>query len=360
MKRGIVRLSVLLLLLTASAFAQGGEPQPVFVFQVERREISDRLEALGTLQANESVVLTAGVTDIIGALHFDDGDRVEKGQLLVEMRLQEEQALLDEARAQAEEARSQYERLLPLAKQGGVSASQRDEFRREMQTAQARLAAIGARLADRRIHAPFAGVLGLRQVSPGSLIEPGDPISTLDDDSRMKLDFTVPSVFLPDLRPGLAIEARTDALGDRIFTGSIRSIDSRVDPVTRAVRVRALIPNPDRLLKPGLLMKVDLLRNPRSALVIPEEALMPSGRENQVLVVDESVDPPVAQRRSVTIGTRLPGEVEVTQGLLAGELVITHGSLNVRPGQSLSIAAVDSGDEPLSELLKEGRSGERR
>ncbi len=339
--------------------ATAQEATPVIVEAARHDRFVDRVEALGTLRANESVDLTATVTDTVTAIHFEDGQRVEAGHVLVEMTHTEQYALLEEARATLAEARLQYERVRPLAQRGAASRTLLDERRREYETAQARVRALESRVRDRLIVAPFAGVVGLRSISLGALIEPGDLIAPLDDDSVMKLDFTVPSTYLATLVPGLSIEARAPALGGDHFEGTVASVDSRIDPVTRAVRVRALVPNPRRILKPGLLMTVDLLKNPREALVIPEGALIPRGRENSVLVVDRSGTPPVARLRPVTIGARRPGEVEILEGLAAGELVVTHGTLRARLGEPVSIVSVDPGDTPLTDLLREdpGRSG---
>ena len=331
-------------------------PLGVIVAPVVSMPFEDRVEALGTLRANESVVLTASVTETVGALHFDDGDRVEAGQLLVEMTNAEEQAQLKEARAREREAERQYRRVQSLAEQGTASKSLLDERSREWQTARAQLVAIESRLSDRLVKAPFAGVIGLRNISVGALVEPGDEIATLDDDAVLKLDLAVPSVYLSTLVPGLPVVAKTAAYGDRAFEGQLRTIDSRVDPVTRSVIARVMLPNEDRLLKPGLLMQVTLKKNPRTALVIPEAALMPSGTAQHVLVASPDGEGFTAERRKVIIGTRRPGFVEVVSGLTQGEKVITHGAVRVRPGQAIAIKAVEDGSVPLETLLS-GTSG---
>ena len=336
----------------ASPPAQEAKPIPVIASEVRVDRFADRIEALGTLKANESVTITANVTETVSALFFDDGQRVDQGQVLVEMTSAEEHALLEEARAREAEAERQFERVKSLVAQRSASESLLDERRRDLDTARALLVAIESRLADRLVKAPFAGVLGLRNISPGALVEPGDPITTLDDDSVMKLDFAVPSVLLPDLAPGLGIEARARAYGDRSFEGEIRSIDSRVDPVTRSVQVRALIPNPERRLRPGVLMQVELLRNPRDGLVVPESALLHQGRDHFVMVLAEGN---TAERRQVRIGARRPGEVEILEGLAAGEKVITHGNDKVRPGQEVAVRALDDGSRSLREMLEPAR-----
>lgn len=324
-------------------------PSPVIVAAVRTERFVYPVEALGTLKANESVSVTANVTETVSAIYFDDGQRVDKGQLLVEMTSAEEHALLEEGRARVAEAERQYYRVKSLATKGSASESLLDERKRDVDTARALLVAIESRLADRLVKAPFAGVLGLRNISPGALVEPGDVIATLDDDSVMKLDFAVPSVFLTALEPGLDIAAKARAYGGRRFVGKIRSIDSRVDPVTRSIQVRALIPNPDRTLKPGILMQVELLRNPRDALVVPESALLHQGEEHFVMVVGQQN---TAERRAVQLGARRPGEVELVSGVAAGDRVITRGNDTVRPGQRVEVLALDDGSQSLREMLE--------
>jgi membrane fusion protein (multidrug efflux system) len=327
------------LLLCAFAGVASAAPPPPLVIaaEVRRDAFVDRVEALGTLRANEMVTLTANTTEVVTRIHFDDGQRVQAGDVLVELSSDEERALLDEARAAAEEARSQYERVKPLAAQGTAAKSQYDERRRELETAQARLAAVESRVADRTIRAPFAGVVGLRNLSVGALVRPGDPITTLDDDSVMNLEFAVPATYLDTLRPGLAIVARARAYGGREFRGEVKSVDSRVDPATRSIVARAVMPNPDRALRPGMLMSVVLLKDPREALVVPEAAIVSAGRQNFVFRIDTAGGNKV-ERREIQIGARRAGEAEVLEGLAAGDLVVAHGTQRVRSGQVVKIA----------------------
>lgn len=307
--------------------------------------LTERVEALGTLKANESVNITANVTETISAIHFDDGQRVDEGDILVELTSVEQHALLDEAQVRVDEAERQYDRVKTLVAQRAASESLLDERKRDLDTARAVLVAIESRLSDRLIKAPFDGVLGLRNVSRGTLVEPADTITTLDDDSFMKVDFTVPSVFMNDLKPGLRIEARARAYGDRVFEGVVRGVDSRVDPVTRSIQVRALIPNPERTLKPGLLMQVELLVDPRDGLVVPEAAILHQGQDHFVQVIVEGDEGLTSERRQVRIGTRKPGLVEVREGLAEGDRVIVHGHLKARPGQPIEIPSAD--DNPI-------------
>lgn len=322
-------------------------PLPVIAAQVRILPIADPVEALGTLKARESVSLTANVTETVSAIHFEDGQRVKKGDILVEMTSAEEHALIEEAKARVAEAQRQYDRVKSLAGQRSAAESLLDERRRDLATASAARSAIESRLADRLIKAPFDGVLGLRNISVGALVEPADLVTTLDDTSAMKLDFAVPSIFLPDLKPGLAVTARAREYGDLSFRGTVSGVDSRIDPVTRSIQVRALIPNPDGRLKPGLLMQVELERNPRQGLVVPEAALLQQGQNHFVVRVGEGER---AERVQVRLGARRRGEAEIVAGLRAGDRVVTHGNDKAKPGQPLAVT-LDDGHRPLKELL---------
>lgn len=324
---------------------------PVIVSEARKIPFDDRIEALGTLKANESVVLTAAVTETVTGVHFEDGQRVEAGQILIEMTNAEEHAQLEEVQFRVEEAKRQLNRVRPLTKSGSAPASLADERNREYETAKAQLRAIESRLADRLVKAPFDGVIGLRNISVGSLVSPGDKIATLDDDNVMKLDFSVPSTFLSELRKGMPITAKARAFAAQQFSGEVSSIDSRVDPVSRSIIIRALVPNENQILKPGLLMSVELIKNRRQAVVLPEEALMKEGNKNFVFVVEEKNGKRFAAQREVKIGSRRPGEVEIVSGVTEGDLVVTHGTFTVRPGGEVSITAREQGNKSLHEML---------
>ncbi len=173
----------------------------------------------------------------------------------------------------------------------------------------------------------------------------------------MKLDFSVPATFLATLQPGLPIVARSVALGNQTFRGAVASLDNRIDPVTRSIVARALIPNPDGVLRPGLLMNVELFKRPREAVVIGEEALLPVGRENFVLVVEQDGDTSVVRRRKVEVGGRRPGSVEILSGLEPGERVVSHGGLRIRDGQEVTIQTVQSPRESPDQVLTQTPRG---
>jgi membrane fusion protein, multidrug efflux system len=333
-----------------SARAQQSEdekPPSVIVAPVRIADVVDRIEALGTTRANETVRVTTTVTGKVQEINFDDGQEVAAGDVLVVLETAEEEAQLKAQQAVLAERRLAFARSRQLESQQFATTAQLEERRAAVQESEAQIEAIEARIADRVIRAPFGGLVGLRNISIGALVSPGDLITTLDDLSLIKLDFSVPATYLRVLRPGLQVVAKASALADEPFSGELRSVDTQVDPVSRSVVVRALVPNPERMLRPGLLMTVELLKNPRQALVIPEAALIPRGRDNAVLVVDGGK----AMRREVEIGARRPGEVEIVSGLSEGEHVITHGTLTVRPGQSVTIMTVQEQGQPLREML---------
>lgn len=349
----VLKFSLLVQLCVCQIYAQASSSAtPVIVKTASLKQYADEVEALGTLKANESVNLTSSVTEIVKNISFDDNQRVKKGDVLLEMDTAEELAELAEQESIMDEAARQVERLKPLIEQGAASTSALTESERDVAGAKARIQAIRSRIDQRIIKAPFDGVLGLRNISVGALSQPGSMIATIDDDSVMKLDFSVPEIFLASLKPGIAIEALTEAFPKRVFEGEIAHVDSRIDPVTRSIQARALINNDDGLLKPGLLMKVELQKNPRQALLVPEESLVSDGPDHFIFVVAENDEGKSVERRKVEIGTRSFGEAEILSGLQAGEQVVTHGTLRLRPGSPVTIKAVEENGESLQELIK--------
>lgn len=313
-------------------------------------QLTTTIEALGSLRANETITLTSNETKKITRINFDDGQRVEKGQILVEMTSREESALLEEARFNTDEAKKQLDRVRELAKRGAASQSELDQRIREFEAARARYNATESRLKDLVLLAPFSGVVGLRQVSVGALVSPGNTITTLNDDSKMKLDFTVPAIYLRSLAKGLPVVAKSRDLGDKEFQGEVVSIDNQIDEVTRAIKVRALLDNKQHELKQGMLMLVDLKAASRDAVVISESALVPLASNNFVFVLQEAEGGPVVERRQITIGERFPGAVEVLSGLSSGDKLVTHGLQKIRPGQKVRVLAEE---KPFS-----GKAGE--
>jgi len=346
------RLAPLLLLLALAACSggqgaaggqgsQGGQgnksgggakgPLAVVTATVTARETSDSVEALGTARAAEAVDLTPKTANLVTAIHFREGARVARGAVLVEMDSAQVRADLAAAEAAQAESRSQFRRSRELATAKVLSAAQLEQIEATLKANEARVASARARLEDTIIRAPFAGRTGLRRVSLGALVTPGMVITTLDDTSSLRLDFTLPEALLGAVNAGLAVEAGSIAWPGRIFRAKVESVDSRVDPVTRSFTVRARLANTDDALKPGMLLTLHLSGPSAAALIIPEQALVPEQGELYVYVVKGAK----AEKRRITLRGRLPGEVVVGSGLTAGEKIVTEGTLRLRPGASV-------------------------
>jgi membrane fusion protein (multidrug efflux system) len=303
-------------------------PIVVVTAPVRRDAFPNRIEALGNARANEAVDITSRTSNVVTRIRFDEGQQVERGQVLVELDAAQTRADLAAAEAALVESRAAFERSRQLAGNAALSRSQLDTIEATLKSNEARVAAARARLDDQYIRAPFNGRTGLRRVSVGSLVNPGTVITTVDDVSVIKLDFAVPETAVALLKPGLQIAAQSAAYPGREFQGRVASVDSRVDPVSRSVMVRAELPNRDGVLKPGMFMQVILTRDVAPALMMPEQAVVPEQGRTFVFVVDGGK----ASRREVQLGRRRPGEVEIVAGLRENERVVVEGTLKVREG----------------------------
>ena len=334
----------------------GGGATLVAVEPSSVRSIADIVEAIGTAQANESVTVTAKVTDAIRQIRFEDGDFVQQGDVLVELTNEEQTAMLAEAEANVRDMLRQYNRLKDLLDQGSVPVSDVDEAQARVSGARARYQAIVARLDDRLIRAPFTGLLGFRQVSAGTMITPGTAITTLDDVSIIKLDFAIPEVYLGVVHPGLQLMAQSAAFADVSFPASVKTIGSRVNPVTRAVPVRAHIDNADAMLRPGMLMTVQLTTSSRDALMVPETALLQRGADTFVYTVADGK----AVMTAIDLGIRRDGWAEARSGLALGQDVVTEGVIKIRNGAPVRIAgaAGEGGGRPAGRPATAGPPGD--
>lgn len=319
--------------LVQSAWAQQQAPG-VIVSEAQIQPFPLSSEALGNARANEAVDIRPEVTAAITAILFEEGQSVQRGDVLLRLESSEPLADLAAAKATLVDSESQYRRSNELFKTKVVSASQLEQLEARRDADQAAVKAAESRLAHTVIRAPFAGQLGLRRVSIGSIVSPSTIITTLDDTSQIKLDFDVPEVFLARLERGLTVTARSAAWPDLVFSGKVISIDTRVDPISRTITVRALLPNENARLLPGMFLTVSLLKDDVRSLMIPEQAIVPVRSKQYVFVVG---DEDLVQRREVRTGRRRPGQVEILHGLSPGELVITEGTQKARPGQPVRI-----------------------
>lgn len=315
---------------------EGGlPPAPVVVAEVRAERYADEVRAVGTARAAESAQITARVQGIVERIAFKEGERVEAGDLLVALDAAEERAAVRAAEAAFEQAEARFARLEALGSRQLASRDALDEQARQLKTTRAELELARARLAQRSIHAPFAGVIGLREVSPGSLITPGTVIATLDAVATIHARFSVPESRLRFLAAGNPVEATVPAWPEARFGGEIRVVDSRVDPATRAVRIEAAFDNARGLLKPGMLMTLRASAEPREVLFVPEAAVTPRDDRQFLWVVAD--DGESATRREVQLGVRERGRVEIRDGVAAGERVVIEGTANLREGRPIRI-----------------------
>ena len=314
---------------------RGGGPVPVVVETVAAQEWTDALRALGTVHAREAVTITAKVSETVQQVHFESGQQVARGAPLVTLSGQQQQAALASAEAALREAEQLFLRQQQLVQQQLIARAALDAQRATRDAARAQVAQVRANLSDRVIRAPFAGVLGIRQVSPGALVTPGTPIATLDDVSRVFVDFPVPETELADVGPGQALVGRVATYGERSFDGTVATVSTRLDSASRAATVRGDFPNADGALKPGMLVEVSLSRGTRQALVVPEIAVQQIGSETFVWRVksDDTVE-----KANVEVGGRVPGKVMLKAGVEAGQRIVTAGMGKLQAGATVAAA----------------------
>lgn len=358
--------------------SRGGEPSAarprqapppvVEVDTVKTGRITETRDAVGTVRALESVVVSAKVSGIVQKISFEEGQKVKAGDVLVELDAEERRADIQQAiaeirraEAQRNEWRTRLDRALALRRTGAGTEAQVDDLTAQMKTlessiaaAEARRRAAEARLEDLIVRAPFAGRLGTRAVSVGAYVSPGARITTLDDLSRVRFDFAVPENLLGQIKVGQTAYARSAAFSERIFEGKVTVIDPRVDPVTRTARLTAEVDNPDEMLRPGMFLSVALqVTNKENATVVPEEAVLNEGLRQLLFVVKDNT----VERRVVRLGHRQGGRVEVLEGVEPGETIVVRGIQRVRPGLTVNPRPLGAEAAPLGPGA--ARSGQR-
>lgn len=300
----------------------------------QQTRFADRIDAVGTAVANEQVTVSAPVTERIVRLNFDDGDFVQRGQIIAVLAQGQQDAQMREAQARLREAEQQLRRVEALKDRGFATRADYDTRVAAVASARAQAQSAGADIGDRVIRAPFSGWVSLRNISVGAIASQGTAIATISDIGTIKLDFTVPETMLPALRQGQVIEARSEAYPDQPFRGVIATIDPVIDPNTRAVTVRARLPNPDRRLRPGMLLNVTIESAPRQSLSVPELAIIGEGDNRYVFTLDAQNR---ARRTQVRTGVRANGRVEIVSGLSANARVVTDGVVKVADGMEVRL-----------------------
>jgi len=321
-----------------------GKARPVPTVKAEpatTMRFVETIEAVGTARANEQVTLSAPVTERLVRLGFDDGDFVRRGQVVAVLAQGQESAQLAEAQARQREAQQQLARIQTLKRRGFATQSALDTQAAAASAARAQASEARASIGERVITAPFSGYASLRTISPGAVVNSGTLIAVISDISTIKLDFPVPETALSVLRPGLTIEARSAAWPDQPFRGQIATIDPVIDPNTRAVMVRAHLPNADGRLKPGMLLTVAIETSPRLGLSVPELAVIGEGDGRFVYTVDRG---DTARRTAVKTGLRSAGRIEILEGLRPGQQVVTEGVVKLTDGMKVRLAGPDNAE----------------
>ena len=326
----------------------GGRGQQVSEAAVVSRSFSDTIRVLGVARGLKSVNITSNATELITAVLFRDGQRVAAGTPLVRLQAREEDADIIQARAQVTQAERNYERYRGLAERGIAPRVTAEDAGTTLETARASLAAAQARLGDRMIRAPFAGVLGLTTVTAGTLINPGAVIATLDDTNTIRVDFPVPERYLGVLRAGLPLTATADAFAGEAFQGRIALIDTRINEQTRAVTARAEFPNPGGRIRPGMLMRVAIVQGQRQSTAVPEASIQYEGQGAFVYRIAAGGGRgggggSTAQRVEVETGAVEGGFVEIVSGLAVGDKVVGGGLNRIQPNAPVTVAGQGRG-----------------
>lgn len=314
----------------------GAPPRPMSVEAVQAvvAAVNDEATAVGSLQSNEAVVIRSEIAGRIATINFKEGRAVSAGDLLFSLDASEYQAQLAQSSAAVKLTEMNYNRAKDLREKSLISQQEYDDTSAKLEEARAKLAVDQSRLEKSSIRAPFTGVLGVRNVSPGAYIKPGEDLVMLEDIDPIKVEFRIPETYASQVSSGQPIAVRVDAYPGEIFNGKVFVIDTRMDAQTRTMVLRGRIPNAKRILRPGMFARVALILATRSnALVVPEQALVPVGGDQFVYRV---IDGKAVQTR-VEPGRRMDGKVEIKSGVNAGDTVVTAGQMKIRDGAPVSV-----------------------
>ena len=304
-------------------------PMPVETAEVVVADSDRLLSAVGNLRSAESVVLAAEIAGRIETIGFAEGKQTKKGKLLIQLDSTVQQAELDRALAGRNLSKANYQRAESLLKDHAVSARERDEAYAQWQLDEANVRLVKAQLAKTCIYAPFDGTLGIRQVSLGDYVQPGQPLVNLEAIKQLKVEFKIPQKYFAEVKVGQQVVLRSDAYPKRDFIGQVYAIDPQVEEQSRSLVVRGLLDNAEQALLPGQFVQVQLkVATRHDALFIPEQALIPQPKTQQVFKVVDGK----AQLVSVETGSRKKGWVEIVSGVAAGDVVVTGGHQKIGPG----------------------------
>ncbi len=323
-----------------AVFAQGGfgdgPAVQVELAEVRATELEFSVTAVGTLLAEASATMRPELPGQIEAIHFTEGGRVEKGAKMFSLEATVLEAEANEARANAERSKAAYERAKDLHAKKLLSASEYEAARANYDVDAARLLSSRAKLSKTVVRAPFAGFAGLRRVNVGDYVVTGQELVDLVQLDPMRVGFAVPETLLDKINPGQAVEVTVDAYPGDVFAGRITAVAPQVDANGHSLEIRASLPNGDFRLRPGLFARISVSLGVKpDAIVVPEEAIWPVGRDKTVyLVVDGT-----ARQRVVSLGERRPGVVEIVSGLEVGDVIVTAGQMKLHDGAKVQAAA---------------------
>ena len=329
----------------AAGGAGPGGPAAVEVGKVQRLRIEDDAQAVGSLRSRQGVMLRPEVSGRISRLGFADGQRVRRGQVMVQLDDTLQAAQMRQAEAQAGIARTNLQRNRELVAQNFVSQSVVDQSAAALEVAMAQVALSKAQLERMKILAPFDGVAGIRSVNIGDYVKDGADLVNVEDTTQVWVDFRLPERYLAQLKTGQAVEVALDAMPGRTFRGRVDALDSQLDANGRSLLVRARLANPDGVLRTGMFARTRTLFAVReSALVVPEEALVPQGGKQFLIKVVDGPQGKMSQRLEARLGVRVPGKVEILGGVAEGDLVVTAGQGRLLRGDSQPVRVVDLAD----------------
>lgn len=314
-------------------------PAIVEVAEAELRSLRRTIEAVGTTRARQSVDIVPEASGQVMELAIEPGMRIEEGAVLVRLDDSIARADLEEAEARLTERERAVQRLRSLLATNAVAQATVDDAVARLAEARAQADRARRNLEERTIRAPFAGVVGLAEIDRGARVEAGTIITRLDDLSEVEVEFALPETLFAQVAPGQAVHATGAAFPGRVFEGQVESLDSRIDPVSRSFRTRAVIPNPENLLPGGMFLSLEITLDEAEAIVVPEEALVFQAAETYVFLVEDGI----ARRVSVVTGQRRDGMVAITEGIMPGSTVITRGLHRVRDGGAVQLLSPTAG-----------------
>lgn len=334
------------------ASAQSRPAPQVAVIEAQTSVWQTQLRAVGSLRAVQEVNVAAEIGGRVERIAFDSGQRVEAGDVLVELDTRSERAELADLEAQLELATLDLRRIEKLVQERNVSEADVDAARSQLKRVEAQLSAQKTLIDKMTLRAPFSGQLGIREVNLGEVLNPGAEVVSLQASDPIFVDFPLPQNVVPGVAVGRQVSVTIDAFPGEVFAGAVQALDPRVDRRSRSVTVRGALPNSAGLLRPGMFVKVTIpLSNERTLITLPTSSPVYSTFGDNVFVVERAGGEQVVRRKSVTLGERRGDQVSVLEGLEAGELVVVAGQVKLRDGMAVTI---DDSLQPFNQAQVSG------